>query len=324
MDQPILDLKNLSVMYSGVKVVSNVSFTIFKGETFAVVGESGCGKTTIANSILRVLPPDGSIDKNSKILYYRDSSRFFDIVKLNENDMTKYIRWREISMVPQSALNALNPTIKVRDHFIETAKAHGFNDKKEILEKARVMLEAVKLDADRVLNMYPIELSGGMKQRTLIALALFLNPKFVILDEPTTALDVLTQREIIILLKDLKDKMGLTYMLITHDIALVADIADRVAVMYAGRLCELGDIYKIFYNPQHPYTQMLLASVPKLGEFKIPRAVFGVSIDYRRLPLGCKFHSRCPFAMDICRREEPLMVELEKNHFIACWLYMKR
>lgn len=227
-------------------------------------------------------------------------------------------------MVPQSALNALNPTIKVKDHFIETAKTHGFSDKGEVLGRARVMLEAVKLDADRVLNMYPIELSGGMKQRTLIALALFLNPKFVILDEPTTALDVLTQREIIILLKDLKDKMGLTYMLITHDIALVADIADRVAVMYAGRLCEVGDIYKIFYNPQHPYTQMLLASVPKLGEFKIPRAVFGTSIDYRRLPLGCKFHSRCPFAMDICRREEPSMIELEKNHFIACWLYMRR
>ncbi|MEM1526686.1 MAG: ABC transporter ATP-binding protein, partial [Ignisphaera sp.] len=251
----LIRIQNLSVLYSGIKVLNNVSLDVTQGETIALVGESGCGKTTLANAILRILPEIASVDNNSKVLY-KLGNNYLEIIHLPHTLFRTQIRWKEISMVPQSALNALNPTIKVKDHFIETAKTHGFSDKGEVLGRARVMLEAVKLDADRVLNMYPIELSGGMKQRTLIALALFLNPKFVILDEPTTALDVLTQREIIILLKDLKDKMGLTYMLITHDIALVADIADRVAVMYAGRLCEVGDIYKIFYNPQHPYTQM--------------------------------------------------------------------
>ncbi|MEM2397981.1 MAG: ABC transporter ATP-binding protein, partial [Ignisphaera sp.] len=242
----LIRIQNLSVLYSGIKVLNNVSLDVTQGETIALVGESGCGKTTLANAILRILPEIASVDNNSKVLY-KLGNNYLEIIHLPHTLFRTQIRWKEISMVPQSALNALNPTIKVKDHFIETAKTHGFSDKGEVLGRARVMLEAVKLDADRVLNMYPIELSGGMKQRTLIALALFLNPKFVILDEPTTALDVLTQREIIILLKDLKDKMGLTYMLITHDIALVADIADRVAVMYAGRLCEVGDIYKIFY-----------------------------------------------------------------------------
>ncbi|MEM0026460.1 MAG: ABC transporter ATP-binding protein [Ignisphaera sp.] len=319
----LMRVQNLSVYYSKIRVLNNINLDVIQGETIALVGESGCGKTTLANVILRTLPEIAYVDNNSKVLY-KLGNNYVEILHLPHMLFRTQIRWKEISMVPQSALNALNPTIKIRDHFIETAKAHGFSDKGEVLERARFLLESVKLDADRVLNMYPIELSGGMKQRTLIALALFLNPKFVILDEPTTALDVLTQREIILLLKDLKNKMGLTYMLITHDIALVADIADRVAVMYAGRLCEISDVHSIFYSPKHPYTQMLLASVPKLGEFKEPPDFVGVSIDYRRLPYGCKFHPRCPFAMDICRREEPPLVEVEKNRFVACWLYAKR
>ncbi len=324
MSTPILEVKNLSVYYNNVKVVSNVDIKIFNGEVYAIVGESGCGKTTTANAILRILPETARIDSNSSIFYSKDK-KMIDILKIPEKEFSQEIRWREISMVFQGALNSLNPTIKIKDHFIETASAHGIKDKKIVLERARKLLESVKLDPDRVLNLYPIEMSGGMKQRTLIALALLLNPKLVILDEPTTALDVLIQREILLLLKELKEKMNLTYILITHDISLVADIADRVGIMYAGRIVEEGNVYDIFYNPLHPYTIGLLKSVPRLNEFKENiETIPGNPPDFRRLPHGCKFHPRCPLAMDVCRREEPPLMEFRNGHFVRCWLYAKR
>jgi len=318
----LLSTKNLSVSYYNTKVVSNASFNIYKGETYALVGESGCGKSTIASSIMRTLPEIAHINPDSQIVYHMGASAI-DLLKVPENEFSRRFRWKEIAMVPQGALNALNPTIRIRDHFIETAKAHDL-EKEEALERAWKLLEAVKLDPQRVLNLYPIEMSGGMKQRVLITMALFLNPKLVLLDEPTTALDVLTQREILILLGELKAKYSLTYMLITHDIALVADLADRVAVIYAGRIVEDSSVDNIFYDPKHPYTIGLLRAVPKLGEFKEPEVIPGSTPDYKRLPPGCKFIPRCPFAMDICRKEEPPLVEIDKGHFVACWLYMKR
>jgi len=322
MSEIMLSARNLSVSYYNTKVVSSVSFNIYKGETYALVGESGCGKSTIASSIMRSLPEIAQIDPGSQIVYSMGTNAI-DLLKVPENEFSRRFRWKEIAMVPQGALNALNPTIRVKDHFIETAKAHDL-EKDEALERAWKLLEAVKLDPQRVLNLYPIELSGGMKQRVLIAMALFLNPKLVLLDEPTTALDVLTQREILILLGELKTKYSLTYMLITHDIALVADLADRVAVIYAGRIVEDSSIDNIFYEPKHPYTIGLLRAVPKLGEFKEPEVIPGSTPDYRRLPPGCKFNPRCPFAMDVCRKEEPPLVEIDKGRFVACWLYMKR
>jgi len=322
MSEVMLSARNLSVSYYNTKVVSSVSFNIYKGETYALVGESGCGKSTIASSIMRSLPEIAQIDPDSQIVYSMGTNAI-DLLKVPENEFSRRFRWKEIAMVPQGALNALNPTIRVKDHFIETAKAHDL-EKDEALERAWKLLEAVKLDPQRVLNLYPIELSGGMKQRVLIAMALFLNPKLVLLDEPTTALDVLTQREILILLGELKTKYSLTYMLITHDIALVADLADRVAVIYAGRIVEDSSIDNIFYEPKHPYTIGLLRAVPKLGEFKEPEVIPGSTPDYRRLPPGCKFNPRCPFAMDVCRKEEPPLVEIDKGRFVACWLYMKR
>jgi peptide/nickel transport system ATP-binding protein len=322
MSEVMLSARNLSVSYYNTKVVSSISFNIYKGETYALVGESGCGKSTIASSIMRTLPEIAQIDPDSQIVYSMGTNAI-DLLKVPENEFSRRFRWKEIAMVPQGALNALNPTIRVKDHFIETAKAHDL-EKDEALERAWKLLEAVKLDPQRVLNLYPIELSGGMKQRVLIALALFMNPKLVLLDEPTTALDVLTQREILILLGELKTKYSLTYMLITHDIALVADLADRVAVIYAGRIVEDSSIDNIFYEPKHPYTIGLLRAVPKLGEFKEPEVIPGSTPDYRRLPPGCKFNPRCPFAMDVCRKEEPPLVEIDKGRFVACWLYMKR
>uniref|UniRef100_A0A7C5XI56 ABC transporter ATP-binding protein n=1 Tax=Ignisphaera aggregans TaxID=334771 RepID=A0A7C5XI56_9CREN len=323
-EAPLLEVRDLNVSYLNVKVVSDVSFKIFRGKVFALVGESGCGKTTTANAILRILPEIASVDSKSKIIFYKDAHNPYNLLEIDESQFSREIRWREISMVFQGALNSLNPTIRVKDHFIETAKAHGVSDKSWVLERARELLEAVKLDPDRVLSLYPVEMSGGMKQRTLIALALILNPKFVILDEPTTALDVLTQREILFLLRDLKNRFNLTYMLITHDIALVADMADIIAIMYAGRIVEEAKVEDIFYEPLHPYTKGLLMTVPKLGEFKEDIASLpGSPPDYRRLPSGCKFHPRCPYAMDICRREEPKMVDINGRK-VLCWLYSEK
>ena len=323
MSSPLLEVRHLDVYYYKTKVVSNVSFSINKNEVFALVGESGCGKTTISNTILRILPEIASVGKASSILYHKNDSEIIDLLKIPEDILSRTIRWREISIVFQGAQNALNPTLKVKDHFIETAKAHGISDKNEILKNASEILYAVKLDAPRVLNSYPMELSGGMKQRVIIALALFLKPKFVILDEPTTALDVILQREIISLLKELKEKLNLTYMLITHDIALVADIADRVAIMYMGRIVEEANVEDIFYKPLHPYTIGLLRSVPKIGDFeKEPESIPGSPPDYNKLPPGCLFHTRCPYAKDICKKKEPPLVKINDNRKVACHLYL--
>ncbi len=320
--QPIISIRNLSVYYSEVRVVSDVNLDVFKGETLAVVGESGAGKTTVANAIMRILPEIASVERSSSIIYNVMDNNYVDLLKLDEDTFSREIRWKEISMVFQSALNALNPTIRVYDHFAETARAHGIRDNDEIKKLSKELLELVGLDAERVLRMYPIELSGGMKQRVIIALALMLRPKFVILDEPTTALDVVTQRNILLLLKSLKIKYNLTYMLITHDLALVADIADRVAIMYAGRIMEIGNIFDIFYEPLHPYTRGLLQSIPKLGDFREPESIPGSTPDYRRLPPGCPFHPRCPYAMDMCRKIEPKPIYIG-NRMVRCHLYEK-
>jgi len=318
-----LKVQNLDVYYYKTKVLSKVGFEIRRGEIYALVGESGCGKTTTANAILRILPEIAKIGSESSILYYGDDGDPIDLLKLPEDRFSRDIRWKEISMVFQGSMNSLNPTIKVKTHFLETAMAHGIRNKEEVYKKAYEMLSAVKLDAKRVLESYPIELSGGMKQRVLIALALFLNPRFVILDEPTTALDVLIQREIIFLLKELKEKLNLTYMLITHDIALVADIADRIAIMYAGRIVEESSVENIFYNPKHPYTIALLRSVPQIGDFeRLPEGVPGAPPDFRNLPTGCPFHPRCQNATAICRRKVPPLIDLGDRR-IACHLYTK-
>jgi len=321
----ILQVRNLDVYYGNVHVVRSVDFVVQRGETLALVGESGSGKTTTANAIMRILPATARIGQKSEIIYYGTDPNGVNILNMNERDFSRKIRWKEISMVFQSSLNALNPTIRVSAHFIETAYAHGVRDKQKVLDEARRILERVRLDPERVLRMYPIELSGGMKQRVVIALALFFRPKFVILDEPSTALDVVTQREIINLLKELKEFFNLTYMLITHDLALVAEMADRVAVMYAGEIVEEGPVEDIFLEPLHPYTQLLNRSIPRLGEqSKEPPSIVGETPDYRRLPPGCPFHTRCPYAMHICRQERPPMVEVDKRRRVRCFLYASK
>lgn len=320
-EEKLLEVKNLQVSYFGVQVIRDVSFNLYRGEVLGIVGESGSGKTTIAKAILRILGTGGFIHQGSSALYRGLNRGEIDILKIPLSEYNRSIRWKEISIVPQSALNSLNPTIKVKEHFIETGRTFELAPQ-QTLEKAKKLLEAVRLDPDRVLRMYSIELSGGMKQRVLIALALLLNPKIVILDEPTTALDVLTQRTVLDLLRKIHQEYKLTYILITHDIALVAELANRVIVMYAGKIVEVGGVEEIFYSPLHPYTRLLLATVPKLGDFeKLPIAIPGTSIDYRRLPLGCPFNPRCPYTSEICRRGEPQLADVGKGRYVACYMY---
>jgi len=319
----VLEVKDLRVVYIAlrglVKAVDSVSFYVNRGEVLGIVGESGCGKTTLAMSILRALPPNARVVEGSIVL---DG---IDILRVSEAEFDRKFRWRKIALVPQAALNALNPVMKIIDHFLETAQARGVRDRRLVVEKASKFLEMVRLDPERVLKAYPHELSGGMRQRVLIALALFLEPEIVLLDEPTTALDVLTQRFILDLLKELHQKTGNTMIFITHDIAIVADLADRMAVMYAGKLVEIGDVYTMFREPKHPYTMALIKSVPSLvGRLEDMKPIPGTPPDLINPPPGCRFHPRCPYAMDICRREEPPMIEVGKDHFVWCWLHAKR
>ena len=322
MPDKLISVKNLRVAYISlrgyVRAVDKVNLDIYKGEVLGVVGESGSGKSTMAYTILRVLPPTARILEGS-ITY-----NGMDIVKMPEEEFRK-IRWRKLSLIPQAALNALNPTLKIMDHFLETAKAHGIRDKEQVISKASELLKLLRLEPERVLPSYPHELSGGMKQRVLIALAMLLDPELLILDEPTTALDVLTQRYILDLLKDVKAKLGITMVFITHDIAVIADIADRVAVMYAGKIFEVGDVYQVFKNPINPYTKALMESIPSLiGDVEEMKPIPGSPPDLVNPPPGCRFAPRCSQAMSICREKEPPMVEVEPGHYTCCWLYVKR
>ena len=319
---PILEVRDLHVVYRSprgyVRAVDGVSMTVLNREILGIVGESGSGKSTLALTILRILPSNAKIVSGSILFRGRD------LASLNENALRDY-RWKRISMVPQAALNALNPTMKIVDHVLETAQTHGVKDRKYVIERISELLQMLRLEPERVLKSYPHELSGGMKQRVLIALALLLDPELVILDEPTTALDVLTQRFILDLLKDLHRKTGKTMIFITHDIAIIADVADRVGVMYAGKMVEIGDVYTIFRDPKHPYTMALIKSIPSLvGSVEDMKPIPGFPPDLINPPPGCRFGPRCSYAMDVCRRREPPAIELKPGHVVWCWLYAKR
>ncbi|PCN49998.1 dipeptide/oligopeptide/nickel ABC transporter ATP-binding protein [Candidatus Geothermarchaeota archaeon ex4572_27] len=315
---PLLDVRNLFLYYrtrkGPVRAVDNVSFKVEEGTTLALVGESGCGKTSIGISILRVLPRN---------VYMYDGEVVFDgvnLMDLDDETFRREIRWRKISMVFQGAMNALNPVITIGQQVIEPLVLSGV-DRGEALALAAEALKSVGL-SEALLKRYPHELSGGMKQRVVIAMALIMRPKLVILDEPTSALDLITQANIMNLLKRLKKEHRLTYIFITHDLPLASELADYVAVMYAGKIVEIGTAEQIFLGPKHPYTKMLMDAVPTLrydkGELKyIP----GVVPSLIEPPPGCRFHPRCPFRKDVCDKREPEMKEIEKDHFVACHLY---
>ena len=317
----ILKIENLNVVYKtrrgDVKAVRNVNLDLIKGETLAVMGESGSGKTTLAMTILRLLP-DAARVLTGKVIY-SNNGKEVDLLKLDDNAMRKF-RWKEIAMVFQAAQNAFNPLITIWEHVKDTYRDHGIKvSKNEMLSKVEKLMEFVQLDSKRVLNSYPHELSGGMKQRTLIALALLLDPKVLILDEPTTALDILTQRNILELLKSIKKNLSLSMILISHDLAIAAELADRIVTFYAGAMVELGNVNDIFYDPKHPYTQGLIRSVPTVSKEKQLYSIPGSPPDLVNLPDGCKFAPRCKFVAEKCRKEEPRLDYVKEGHYVACY-----
>jgi peptide/nickel transport system ATP-binding protein len=328
--QTVLNVRDLVVSYwtdrGRVRAVRGVSFDLKDGESLALIGESGSGKTTLGLALVRLLPESASVDAGH-IVFGEPGGGEVDLTEFDDEKLRRF-RWRECAMVFQSALNALNPVMRIRDHFADTAKAHAEDNgklgKREIRERAAECLRLVQLDPDRVMGAFPHQLSGGMRQRVMIALGLFLNPRVLILDEPTTALDVLTQRSIIEVLRRLREEMNFSMIFVSHDLSLAAELADRVATTYAGRIVELGDVEQIFYHPRHPYTVGLLAAVPTLaGERQDLSSIPGSPPDLIDLPSGCKFNPRCPYATEKCREEDPPLIDVGSGQGSACWHWEK-
>ncbi|WP_456395900.1 ABC transporter ATP-binding protein [Thermococcus sp.] len=318
MAKSVLEVNNLKMYYftnkGVVKAVDDLSFTLKKGEVMGLAGESGCGKSSLGFTLMGMPTPPGKIVSGSVKIDGRE------IVGLPEDVLRKEVRWQKISMIFQGAMNALNPVYTVGYQMIEPLIYHKGMEREEALDRAQKYLELVGLSPD-IVYRYPHELSGGMKQRVIIATALLLEPEVVIADEPTTALDVVVQAQIINLMKKLKKELGLSMIFITHDLSILAEISDKVAIMYAGKIIEIGDSEKIYYEPAHPYTQKLLASIPRLHE-DVDRLEFipGQPPNLITPPKGCRFHPRCPYAMQVCKEQEPELREVDRDHYAACWL----
>ncbi len=316
----IADLETHFITEAGtVRAVDGVSLTIRKGETLGVVGESGCGKSVTALSILRLIPtPPGKITGGSIRLGGRN------LLELSDGEMRK-VRGGSISMIFQEPMTSLNPVFTVGDQIAEGIRLHQGLSKRESWNKAIEMLRLVRIpDAERRVKEYPHQMSGGMRQRVMIGMALSCNPQLLIADEPTTALDVTIQAQILELLNQLKAELGMAVMLITHDLGVVADTAARVAVMYAGRVVEEAPVLELFTHPKHPYTQGLLASIPRIEKAaRRPRlqAIPGMVPDLLDLPPGCKFQARCAQVFDPCRGEEPPLKTVGPEHCARCYLY---
>lgn len=318
----MLEVEDLWVEYktpSGwLQAVRGANLTVRKGDAVALIGESGSGKSTLGFALLRMLPRSARISRGKMRLTTEDG-RERDLIELSDKDFRR-IRWNEVAMTFQAAQNSLNPVMRVRDTFLETARAHGIRNRGEVQGRTMDLLTKVQLDADRVYNAYPHELSGGMRQRVSIALSLLLQPELIILDEPTTALDILTQRAIIDVVRNLREELDFTMIFISHDLSLAAELADRVATMYAGEVVEYGPVRDVFYTPKHPYSVGLMNAVPPIvgEEFTPLTAIPGSTPNLLDVPSGCPFHPRCPFASEICAEEHPPLEEIAPSHFAAC------
>ena len=318
---PILSVRDLSIDYrtrrGPVHAVRDVSFDVEKGETVAIIGESGSGKTTLAISLIRLSPRSAHITRG-QILYTNDRETV-DIRTLPEDELRQF-RWSECAMVFQAALNSFNPVINIWEQFADTGRAHGMKDSKQVHARAEELLDLVRLDPKRVLGAYPHELSGGTKQRVLIALSLLLKPQLVILDEPTTALDILTQRSIIDLLAQLRKAIGFSLIFISHDLSIAAELADRMITMYAGTVVERATVSDLFYRPRHPYSVGLLRAVPRVsGAMGALASIPGSPPDLIRLPPGCTYAPRCPLAIAACSEREPDLVPVDTpEHDARC------
>ncbi len=313
----ILEVDDLSIDYltrnGTVKAVDEISFSIKQGETIGLVGESGCGKSTTGLAILGLLPPNGRV--SGKIIY-----KGKDLAKISHEELRK-IRGKEISMIFQDPMTSLDPIMRIRDQFFELIRAHYPKMEEDEMRKiSGDALKSVGIDPSRLDN-YPFEFSGGMRQRAMIALAIALQPSMLIADEPTTSLDVVVQEQIMEVLRGLKGSKNMSMVLITHDLGVVAELVDKVVVMYAGHLVESGDVYSIYGKPLHPYTKALLRSIPnvKLEDTEL-RYIPGSLPDLKNPPKGCRFWPRCPYVKKICKEKEPPIIDVDGRK-VKCWLY---
>ena len=310
-----LSVSNLQAYYFTdkgiIKAVDHISFSINEKESLGIAGESACGKSSLGTAILRTMQAPGKVIEGSILL------NGADITRLSDSDFNKKIRWKKIAMVFQGAMNSLDPVYTIGDQMTEIMEQHHFRG--NTAEKISESLKHVGLDQS-ITKRYPHELSGGMKQRVIIAMALLLEPDVVIADEPTTALDVLVQAQIINLLKRLKKERGMTIILITHDMAIISEIADKVGIMYAGQMVEFGSAVEVYRNPKHPYSQALISAIPKLrSDNKKLQFIKGNPPNMLNLPLGCRFYARCPYAMNICKQDPPKIKT--RTGYTLCWLY---
>ena len=324
MDSLLLQVKDLKTYFytddGVIKAVDGVDFAIKRGETLGMVGESGCGKSITSLSILRLIQePPGKIVSGE--IWFKGE----ELLKKNPEEMRK-IRGNKISMIFQEPMTSLNPVYTIGEQISETIRFHQKLDKKKALKKTIELLKLVSLPFPETrVHDYPHELSGGQRQRVMIAMALSCKPDLLIADEPTTALDVTIQAQILELIKKLKDEIGMSILMITHDLGVIAEVSDNVIVVYAGKVLEYADVKTIFCNPRHPYTIALQNSIPLISNRpgKKLEAIQGEIPDPLALPSGCKFYPRCKFAIDLCRQEEPELEKIEDNHFVRCWMYNK-
>ena len=311
---PLLKVEKLRIYFhmprGKVRAVDDVDLELDKGEVVGIAGESGSGKSTLALGIMRLIMPPGVIEGGN--VYFEGQ----EILHIPESEFNRLYRWKKIAMVFQGSMNGFTPVYKIGEQIKEVLEVHGYTGDPDA--RVKELMKLVNLDPS-LADRYPHELSGGQRQRAFIAMALALNPEVLIADEPTTALDVITQAHIINLLKTLRKELGLSIIFITHDIALMSMIADRIYIMYAGRIVEESTTYNIVRNPKHPYTKLLLQAVPDINKEEI-KGIPGFMPDLARLPPGCRFQTRCPFAMDVCKKEEPRLKQVGDSK-VACWLY---
>ncbi len=315
----LVQIRDLEVFYKTrigrVNAISKVSFDIYRGEIIGLVGESGCGKSTLGKAIMRLLPPSTEI--RGQILFDGE-----DVLKFNNGQLRDF-RGRRVSMIFQDPMTSLNPVQRIDAHLVEAIQVHEPQvDRPTAMERISRLVERLGIERRRIRD-YPHQFSGGMRQRVMIGLGLVLNPDLIIADEATTSLDVIVEAKLLDQLREIRDEFGVSILIITHNIALVAEVADRVAVMYAGEIVEIGSCEKIFDDTLHPYTQGLLQSVPsiRLDEHEVLFKMPGEPPDLTHPPTGCRFHPRCPWVMDLCSRAEPELREVAPNRFVHCWLF---
>lgn len=316
----LLDVENLKMYYETlrgyVKAVDDVSFQVNSKESLGLAGESGCGKTSAALTILKLLP------WNAKVIGGDIKLEGENILKFRDSEFRKKIRWKRISMIFQGAMNALHPTYTIGHQIGEAILHHENVSKEEAVERSAKLIELVGMEPSRV-NRYPHELSGGMKQRAVTAMALACNPDLVIADEPTTALDVIVQAQVLKVMQELRSRLNISMIVISHDLSLIAETCNKSAIMYAGKIIEYGDVAHIYKEALHPYTAKLITAFPSvIGPKTELSSIPGFPPDLLKPPPGCRFHPRCEHAMEICKRSEPPFIEVEsKGHFVACHLH---